>query len=435
MIFMPPRFGKSEQVTVRYPVWRLERNPAYRVMIGAYNSDLATNFSSLARDVALQRRLPIREDHNRADDWKTTAGGGVRAVGVGKGATGFGADLIIIDDPVRDQSEADSEAYQRSVWDWYTKVIRTRLEPGGAIILIMTRWSEEDLAGKLLDRAKHGGEKWDVCRLPAFAETQAERDLWAREMGLPEGEPDPIGRQPGEGLCSERFSDSELRATMEDVGPRGAEALYQQRPRPAEGALFKREWFDLTDDCPPGLNWVRYWDLAVETKTVNDHSASVAVALDDRGELWIRDLVYARQEWPDVRAKMIDTFEDEHDRFVVQAIEKAVQGNAAVQEMHREPRVKGCIIKGVDVKGDKLVRALAWQSKAELRKVHLVTKPSIRHCLPNWTETFLAEVCSFGPGSKKDDIVDSVSGGYQEHTSGTLARALGIVVTGKTRGW
>ena len=106
MIFMPPRFGKSEQVTVRYPVWRLERNPAYRVMIGAYNSDLAANFSSLARDVAIQRRLPIREDHNRADDWKTTAGGGVRAVGVGKGATGFGADLIVIDDPVRDQTEA-----------------------------------------------------------------------------------------------------------------------------------------------------------------------------------------------------------------------------------------------------------------------------------------------------------------------------------------
>ena len=148
MLFVPPRHGKSEQTTIRYPTWRLERDPTLRVIVGAYNQILANKFSRKARRIAVQR-LDLSAERVAVEDWETAQGGGFRVVGVGGGITGQGGDLIIIDDPVKNREEANSQAYRDRVWEWYTDDLYTRLEPGGAIILIMTRWHEDDLAGRI----------------------------------------------------------------------------------------------------------------------------------------------------------------------------------------------------------------------------------------------------------------------------------------------
>jgi len=222
MIFLPPRHGKSELVTNRYAAWRLKQDPKMNIIIGSYNQRLANRFSrkvritwedSLSEPPAVAGGLTRREnklkqdrqdnqdikgnpDHpvhpvdsssafpassafqrtprarlNTVSEWETGLGGGVRAVGVGGGITGFGADLVIIDDPIKSRAEAESKTYRERVWEWFNDDLYTRLEPNASIILIQTRWHEDDLAGRLLREAsEEGGEHWEVISLPALAE-------------------------------------------------------------------------------------------------------------------------------------------------------------------------------------------------------------------------------------------------------------------------
>jgi hypothetical protein len=223
MLFLPPRHGKSEMTTVRYPVWRLERDPSLKVIIGAYNQILANKFSRKARRIA-EQRIPLARDRAAVEDWETASGGGVRAVGVGGGITGQGGNLIVIDDPVKSRDEAESLAYRDRVWEWYTDDLYTRLEPGGSIILIMTRWHDDDLAGRIL--ASDTAVDWTVISLPALAESN-----------------DPLDRDEGEPLNPERYDTAALLDIKQTLGSRSFTALYQQTPIPAEGGMFKRSWW------------------------------------------------------------------------------------------------------------------------------------------------------------------------------------------------
>lgn len=272
MLFLPPRHGKSELVTVRYPVFRLQRRPELRVIIGAYNQALAERFSRKARRIAAAR-FALSRDRNTAWEWETQAGGGVRAVGVGGGVTGLGADLILIDDPVKSREEAESRTYRDRVWDWYRDDLYTRQEPGCAVILVMTRWHEDDLAGRILASEEAGA--WRVVRLPALAESEAEYRAWAemqRERRSVKGagwDPedlesawpaslsppqlslsDPLGRAEGEPLWPSRFPAPALHRIRTALGSRSFAALYQGRPLPAEGGLFRREWFRIVEVLP-----------------------------------------------------------------------------------------------------------------------------------------------------------------------------------------
>lgn len=168
MLFIPPRHGKSELVTVRYALWRLVRDPRTSVIIASYNQKLANRFSRKIKNLA--SGLETSRMARAAEEWETAAGGGVKAVGVGAGITGFGGDLIIIDDPVKSRAQANSKVIRDKAWDWYKDDISTRLSPGGAVILIQTRWHDDDLAGRLLKDMEQGGEHWEVIRLPALAE-------------------------------------------------------------------------------------------------------------------------------------------------------------------------------------------------------------------------------------------------------------------------
>ena len=448
MIFLPPRHGKSELVTVRYSAWRLKQDPTLNIILGSYNQRLANRFSRKIRrvltDDAAQLRIadcgmriedtesaanaisdssqqnkrrntitpanpqsairdpqsndsPFPFTHRRANseaEWETSQGGGLRAVGVGGGVTGFGAGLIIIDDPVKSRAEAESPTYRDNIWDWFNDDLYTRLEPEGAIILIQTRWHEDDLAGRLLRESREeGGEHWEVVNLPALAEgmslkgtkiiarAQAEGrhpgydaqydadpegvEQTAYDVAPLQGAPvlgtrpgvplaplvhprllslspsatgDPLGRLPGQALCPERYNEEALDRLKRKLGSYSFAALYQQRPVPAEGGLFKRNWFkNIIHAAPEGLRWSRGYDLAMSNTITSDYTASFRVAYDREGNLYIDGGFRRRMEYPEQRRYILGRIEAERD--TQHSVELSANGNAVIQDLRREQKI------------------------------------------------------------------------------------------------
>ncbi|MEJ7846936.1 MAG: phage terminase large subunit [Pyrinomonadaceae bacterium] len=424
-------------------------NPKLNVILGSYNQKLANRFSRKIRRVledsaftagnaassgerslhentssngviiinegasTPEKKSPLRNRRvsarlNTAAEWETAEGGGVRAVGVGGGVTGFGAGLIVIDDPVKSRAEAESPTYREKTWDWFNDDIYTRLEPDAAIILIQTRWHEDDLAGRLLkDAEEEGGEQWDVICLPALAkEFGALGELG--EFGEPKlwkphelSKPDPLNRKPGQALCPQRFDEKALERIKRKLGSYSFSALYQQRPVPAGGGLFKREWFKkIIDKAPDGLKWKRGYDLAVSTKTSADYTASFRCAADSLGNIYIEGGFRGRLEYPEQRRYMIGRMMAEKN--TEHGIELALHGQAFVQDLRREVKLSNVPFRGVKVSGDKFTRALAWSNRAEEGKIILVRGP--------WIQDFIEEACRFtGNGGAHDDQIDAVS--------------------------
>ena len=502
MIFMPPRHGKSELVTVRYAAYRLRRSPSTRVIISSYNQKLADNFSRKVRRVLIDdaeasrkeegetgEREAREEEHgrkgeeecgsrgngemrqhslapllplsptsssqrlggsavnasespfpftrqrplNRVSEWETADGGGLKAVGVGAGVTGFGADLIIVDDPVKGREEASSEICREKLWNWFNDDLSTRLEPDGAIILIQTRWHEDDLAGRLLKEQADGGEQWTVVSLPALAEAAEMQNDEYRIMNEEQNSAhdvlqsssashssasssssishssfdihnssfpsDPLDRSPGEALWPDRFSASYFERLRERRGEFYFASLYQQRPVPAEGGVFKREWFRFIVDQPPkGLKWKRGYDLAISTARTADYTATFRVAFDAEGYLYIDGGCRRRIGFPEQKRLISHYIRTERD--TEHGIETALHGRAFMQELHSDARHHGRRFRGVDARGDKLRRAGTWLTAAAEGRIRLVRG--------HWNRAFVDEVCSF-PHGKHDDQIDAVS--------------------------
>jgi predicted phage terminase large subunit-like protein len=352
----------------------------------------------------------------------------VKAVGVASGITGFGADLIIIDDAVKGRAVANSPVIREKTWDWYKDDIYTRLEPNAAVIVIQTRWHDDDLAGRLLKEMEQDGESWDVVRLPALSEppasaggqlvTQTTSRSTAETpasnshtpiVSVPTNWPaayaggsDQLGRPEGEPLWPERFDRDRLMAIKRQLGAWSFAALYQQRPVPEGGTLFKREWFaNVVSKAPEGLRWSRGYDLAVSLKDSADYTASFRVALDTRtGTIYIADGFRKRIEFPEQRKFVIERMEKEPD--TAHGIELALHGQALLQDLRRTAATAGRVLVGVKVDTDKLMRAEAWSSYAEEGKIALVSGP--------WIADFVDEACRFtGRGDRHDDQVDAVS--------------------------
>lgn len=384
MIFMPPRHSKTETVTVRYAAYRLERDPRLNVILGCYNQHIANKFSRKTRRIA-EQRIALARDRKAVEEWETAIGGGFRAVGVGAGITGFGGNLILIDDPVKNREEAESQTYRERCWEWFWDDLYTRQEPNASIILTMTRWHDDDLAGRLIREMERGGERWEIVRLPAIAE-----------------DGDPLRRQPGEALCPDRYDVRELERIREGMSSYSWASLYQQRPVPIEGALFKLDHFKdkIVDEAPPNLRWVRGYDLAVSQKTKADRTASFRCAFDKQGNLYIADGFVGRIEYPEQKRYVMQRMIEEHG--TEHGIEKALHGLALVQDLRRERSVRHVPFKAVNVDTDKYTRALAWANLAADGKVFLVRG--------GWTAAFLEEVVRFtGKGDTHDDQVDAVS--------------------------
>ncbi|SDM20278.1 terminase large subunit domain-containing protein [Halarsenatibacter silvermanii] len=274
MIFMPPRHGKSEVASKKFPAWYLGRHPDREIILTSYAADLAYDFSRIARNTLWEQGLNIfgkelASDSKAVKKWNIEGyRGGLAAAGVGGPITGRGADVAIIDDPVKNWEEAASEVYREKVWNWYQTVLRTRLSPGGAIVLIMTRWHEDDLAGRLLERE---AKKWEIINFPAIAE---EKDI--------------LGREIGEVLWPDRYpqeSIMDIKGTMLD---RLFASLYQQKPRKdIENALWNYNMIQRSEK--PG-NFARIV-VAVDPPASNSDTSSeagiIAAGIDHEGQGYI----------------------------------------------------------------------------------------------------------------------------------------------------
>ncbi len=385
LIHMPPRHGKSEAATIRYPVYRLDCDPSTRVIVGAYNTTLATTFSRKARRVALAAGVKLNEARTAADDWQTLEGGGMRAVGVGSGVTGQGGDLIVIDDPVKSREEAESEVYREKVWQWYTDDLYTRLEPRGSLVLIMTRWHMDDLAGRIL--ASDDAARWVVVNLPALAM-----------------EDDPLGRKPGEALCPERYDETALESIRRVQTAYSFSALYQQDPRPREGNMFPRAKVEIVDAVPADLKLrVRYWDKG--GGPTGDPTAGIRMATNtERTVFYIEDVVHAQVTIDDRNKLMRQTAELDGHRvrgWVEQ--EPGSGGKESAQLTIRA--MAGFPYHAEPVSGDKVVRADPLAAQWQAGNVKMVRGA--------WNKAYLDEMEAF-PSGVHDDQVDGSSGAFNK---------------------
>jgi hypothetical protein len=241
IISMPPRSGKSELCSHWFPVWFLNLFPHLNVLLASYESDYAARWGRKVRNTIQTNqsslRVRISDDSRAADRWETSLGGGMSTAGTKAALTGKGGHCLIIDDPHKDRREAESPAIREQIWDWWTGTARPRLEPtpltpNGVVIVIMTRWHEEDLAGRLkarkvdLDEESGHALPWIDFRLPAIAE-----------------ENDILGRKPGEALWPEKYDLNSLQITRAEMSPYDWASEYQQSPVPKSGNLFRREYF------------------------------------------------------------------------------------------------------------------------------------------------------------------------------------------------
>lgn len=285
MVFMPPRHGKSYLCSQFFPAWYMGRNPDKYIVTATYGQELADDFGRKVRNqVACQLHAAIFPECQLAGDSKaasrfgTSAGGQFFGVGVGGPLTGRGAHLALIDDPVRNRQDAESMTIRQRIKDWYQSVLYTRLMPGGAVILIMTRWHNDDL-GSWLQR-EHAHEGWHVVNFPAIAEDE-----------------DALGRKAGEALWPQRYDVEALNRIKAAVGSRDFLALYQQRPVEQGGGIFKRDnlRFYVTKDkltMARPMNRYILVDPARTRKKTSDFTAMAVIGLHTDGNYYVLDMVY-----------------------------------------------------------------------------------------------------------------------------------------------
>jgi predicted phage terminase large subunit-like protein len=403
---------------------------------------------------------------------------------------------MMIDDPIKSREQAESASYRDKVWHWFNDDMLTRLEPDASVILIQTRWHEDDLAGRLLkQQQEEGGEEWHVISLPAICEAGAgtllspsavpppkqnadeitpldefhnklktadnptglpmgaipkfrqrnygdvlrEREEAKREETLnaenarnaeaqkhltvdadqktpdiPDSASsansafnipvDPLGRLPGEALWPQRFDIKWLERTKRRMGTYSFAALYQQRPVPAEGGMFKRSWFTIVPLPPPNLNWKRGYDLSFAANPESDPSAILKVAYDKDGVLYIDGCFIQRLPYPLQRKMLLHYIQTE--TRTEHGIELSANGHALLQDLRRMRELRGRRFRGVRVDADKITRALPWIALAEEGRVRLVAG--------SWNEEFIREACAF-PHGTRDDQIDAVSIAVRMH--------------------
>lgn len=421
MIFAPPQHGKSRLTSVELSAKWVGDRPNDPVLLSSYGASLAHTQSRQARDIVESESFRAiygdlssyeprmtRKDSRAAHEWRLSPPhrGGMLAVGVGGPITGHGGMLGIIDDPFENWEQAQSLTYRDKVWAWYRNTFRTRIWEGGAIVLIMTRWHQDDLGGRLLELQ---GDKWRVVRLPALAESQDVRDKNNKYLGLPIGEPDPLGRKENEPLSPARFSQASLEEIKEDVGSQGWAAEYQGVPRPLEGSRFKRHWFsNRVDVAPEKAMRVRYWDKA-GTKDGGAYTAGVLVARHE-GLTYIEDV--KRGQWSSLeREKVIlQTAEDDAQRygnkFAVTYYVEQEPGSGGKESAENTIRnLSGFSVYADRPTGDKDTRLEPFAAQAEAENVILVRG--------EWNGEWIEEIVSI-PNATYRDQSDATSGAFNK---------------------
>lgn len=388
MICMPPRHGKSMTVTETYPSYFLGHYPNKRVIEVSYSDEFARKFGRRNRDKLKEFggriwNVGLSQINATANNWDLDNGiGGMISVGFGGAATGEGADLLIIDDPVKNRQEADSETSRRHIWDEYQNTFLTRTHPGAAIIIIMTRWHEDDLCGRLLNAEYGLVDDWVVLRLPA--ESEGEGDL----LGRPEGAP----------LWPEHGYDEEWIARQKaSVGSYAWAGLYQQRPAPSEGGILKRSWFQFYDVLPQSGTQIQSWDCTFKEGDKNDFVAG-HVWQRSGANFYLVDRVHDRMGISDTM-RALRTLTAKHPRARGKLVEDKANGPAVIELLRKE--IPGLI--PIDPQGGKVVRAQAISPYVEAGNVFLP-----RPDKAPWIHDFLEECAAF-PNAAHDDDVDAMT--------------------------
>ncbi|MFV1943474.1 phage terminase large subunit [Pseudomonas luteola] len=397
MIFMPPRHGKSEIGSRSFPAWHLGNYPKHEFIACSYGSDLANGFSRKVRDLIKDQSYhvvfdgcQISKESQSVESWLTTAGGGYTAAGVGGPITGKGAHVLVIDDPIKNRSDAESATNREAVWDWYTSTAYTRLAPGGGVLVILTRWHDDDLAGRLLRKQAEGeGDEWTVIEYPAQAVH------------------DELFRKQGEPLHAERYDNAALNRIKRAVGPRDWQALYQQNPTPDDGDFFNNtmfKWYG-PQDLPPydELNFYTAWDLAIGEKEQNDYSVGVTVGVDKHDNTYLVDVQRGHWNALELTDKILDVYQTW--RSSVTGIERGhieMTMRPFLEKRIRERRLTSMYIEELNPgKRDKLARARPLQGRMQQGLVYFR-----KGC--NATMQLVAEMMRF-PNGVHDDCVDAMA--------------------------
>jgi predicted phage terminase large subunit-like protein len=394
MLFMPPRHGKSTLASVAFPAWHLGRNPEHEFISCSYSGSLAMGFSRKVRQVLREStykavfKTRLDPDSQSAEAWLTTSGGGYVAAGVGGGITGKGAHVLVIDDPVKNREDAESQNNRDANWDWYTSTAYTRLAPGGGVLVILTRWHDDDLAGRLLKAGVEGGDEWEVVRYPAIAEEDEEF------------------RKANEALHPERYSVEALRRIERAVGPRDWSALYQQNPVADDGQYFTRTMVQYFDPAEIDNETMRYycaWDLAIGKNDRNDYSVGVVVGINEDDDMFVMDVVRGRFDGFELVERILDLYEQWKPSII--GIEKGHIEMALGPFLEKRVRERGLFeayFKDLKTgRRDKEARARAIQGRMQQGKVYF---PRDAH----FTGPLIAELLRF-PNGTHDDQVDALA--------------------------
>ena len=390
IINMPPRHTKSEFASYLLPAWFLGRYPNKKVIQTAHTAELAVGFGRKVRNLVdsdvysdIFPGVSLQADSKAAGRWNTNKAGEYFAIGVGGAVTGKGADILIIDDPHSEQEAAlaatNPEIYDK-VYEWYTSGPRQRLQPGGSIIIVMTRWGLRDLTGQVVKSSmQRGGDDWEVIEFPAI---------------LPSGNP----------LWPEFWSLNELSALREELPNSKWQAQYQQQPTSEEGAIVKREWWKVWEkETPPRCDYIiQSWDTAFETTTRSDYSACTTWGIwtndedNAQNNIILLNVIKARMEFHELKKKVMEEYNEwEPDTLIV---EKKASGISLYQELRRMgvPVQEFTPSKG----NDKITRLNAVSDIIASGKVWV---PNTR-----WADELVDEIASF-PSGEHDDLVDATT--------------------------
>lgn len=384
MVCMPPGSAKSTYTSVIFPAWFLGRNPGKSVIAASHTQELAERFGRRVRNIVATKEfgnvfgVGIAEDSAAAGRWDTNKGGEYYAAGVGGSITGRRADLAVIDDPVKSREDADSERSRDKAWDWYTNDLLTRLKPGAKQIVVMTRWHEDDLGGRILERER---DRWHVIEIAMEA--------------LPG---DPLGRKAGERLWPEWFTDDMVATAKLDI--RGWNALYQQQPATEDGDYFKREWFGEYQSLPKLLHVYGASDYAV-TEGSGDYTEHGVFGVGPGGQIYVLDWwrgQTASNEWIESLCSLILKHKPMCWFGESGPIRRAVEPYMLNRMNEREAY---CRLEWLASINDKPTRARSIQAMASMGKVFF-PRNSV------WKADVMGQMFRF-PAGKHDDAVDVMS--------------------------
>lgn len=423
LVAIPPQHWKTQSITVRYPLWRMLRTPGLRVGVGTYNQRYANKVSRWTRRIVERQGLAYG-DAAAVDSWTLEDGSSYIARGAGVGLAGEPVDLMVIDDPFKNREEADSEVIQEKVWEWFMDDVTPRVQQGGQVVVVHTRWNRGDLIGRIL--MSEDAPNWEMARLPAVAETQAERDAIHARQGLPVGEPDPLGREPGEPLCPAAFDRLSLEDKRRVLGV-GFESLYQQNDVARGGEFFRRDWFEpAAEPVLPATNLrrVRYWDLASSRADAACYTAGVLMSTLGEGDgrrFFVEDVVRGRWGPAERNERMLEVARQDSTLpgFERTWFESPVYDREGAARRAILAKLSGYPVRADEVSGSgsKELRAEPLADAARGGLVKVVRGP--------WNAAFLTEMESF-PRSGFKDQVDSTSSAYAKLSRGVAGAAFAV---------